>query len=216
MPSLDGVGTARQIAGLGLPTGPVVIMVTAFSREEVRREAELAGVHDVLVKPVTAAILQDATAIAMCPASIDDSTAAHADDVNDAYALLAPIRGARILLVEDNDINQMIATEILTDAGLVVELAENGEEAVRMVQAKAYDLVLMDMQMPVMDGIDATLAIRLLPGFGELPIVAMTANAMEADRQRCMDAGMNGYVAKPFEPSQLWEALLKWVAPVAV
>jgi CheY-like chemotaxis protein len=126
---------------------------------------------------------------------------------------MAMLKGARILLVEDNELNQEVATALLTDAGLVVELAENGQIAVEMVKAKPYDIVLMDMQMPVMDGIAATLEIRKLPAFDALPIVAMTANAMAGDRDRCLAAGMNDHVAKPIEPQALCDALLKWVRP---
>ena len=215
MPTLDGVATARQIAGLGLQTGPVVIMVTAYSREEVRREAETAGVRDVLVKPVTAALLQDATVSALGQSFAAAPDAPRPVQEDEWVALLAPIRGARILLVEDNDINQIVATEMLTEVGLVVDLAENGEEAVLKVQHTRYDLVLIDMQMPVMDGVTAARAIRRLPRLQGLPIVAMTANALDSDRILCLEAGMDGYVAKPFEPAELWQALLTWVAPVA-
>ena len=214
MPTLDGVSTARQISSLGLSNAPVVIMVTAYSREEVRREAEEAGVRDVLVKPVTAALLQEATVCALNGTPALEPGAAPLHEGEWAATMLAPVRGARVLLVEDNDINQIVATEILMEAGMVVDLAENGEVAVRKVQETAYDLVLMDMQMPVMDGLEATRAIRKLAGFGALPIVAMTANAMDADRLRCIDAGMDGYVAKPIEPAELWRTLLTWIAPV--
>jgi len=102
---------------------------------------------------------------------------------------------------------------LLRDAGFIVVLAENGAVAVRKVVQAAYDIVLMDMQMPVMDGITAAREIRKLPQLAGLPIVAMTANAMSGDRQRCLDAGMNDHVAKPIEPEDLWTALLKWIAP---
>jgi CheY-like chemotaxis protein len=126
---------------------------------------------------------------------------------------LTTIRGARALLVEDNELNQEVAIELLHDAGIVVDLARNGEIAVHKVGETDYDIVLMDMQMPVMDGITATQEIRKLPRFAALPIVAMTANAMESDRQRCLDAGMNDHVPKPIEPEQLWRTLLRWIKP---
>ena len=124
---------------------------------------------------------------------------------------LLSIRGARILLVEDNELNREVATELLRDAGFIVDHAENGKVAVRKVKASAYDIVLMDMQMPVMDGVTATREIRKISRFVELPIVAMTANAMESDRQTCLAAGMNDHLAKPVEPDDLWKVLLKWV-----
>ncbi|MBF0160105.1 MAG: response regulator [Magnetococcales bacterium] len=122
-----------------------------------------------------------------------------------------PIRGARVLLVEDNEINQEIATALLTDVGCVVEWASDGAVAVTKVQQQSYDIVLMDMQMPVMDGLTATRTIRQLPQYARLPIVAMTANAMQVDRERCMAAGMNDHIAKPIDPEELWSKLLHWI-----
>jgi len=124
---------------------------------------------------------------------------------------MSRLRGARILLVEDNEINQLVAREMLTDAGLVVEIAENGQVAVEMVKAGRYDLVFMDMQMPVMDGVQATQHIRQLHAAAQLPVLAMTANAMEQDRQVCLAAGMNDTVTKPIDPAALWAALLRWI-----
>lgn len=114
------------------------------------------------------------------------------------------------MLVEDNEINQEVAIGQLEDAEIAVDLAENGEIAVRMVRNKDYDLVLMDMQMPVMDGVEATRVIRADPRFNSLPIIAMTANAMAADRDRCLEAGMNDHIAKPIDPEQLFRVLLRW------
>jgi two-component system sensor histidine kinase/response regulator len=142
-------------------------------------------------------------------APVNPGTAASAGVTHDVKSTLASIQGARVLLVEDNDINQIVASEILTDAGLVVDIAEDGRMAIDMVQAKPYDIVLMDMQMPVMGGLEATIEIRKLGRFKALPIVAMTANAMAQDRLRCLDAGMNDFVSKPIEPDELWRTLLR-------
>jgi PAS domain S-box-containing protein len=131
----------------------------------------------------------------------------------DSFERLGTIRGARILLVEDNELNQEVAIELLRDAGFVVELAVNGRVALEMVGAAPYDLVLMDVQMPVMDGVTATREIRKEERLSGLPVVAMTADAMLSDRNRCMAAGMNDHVAKPIEPEELWQALLKWIRP---
>ena len=128
-------------------------------------------------------------------------------------AAAADIAGARVLLVEDNLLNQEVAAELLAIEGVVVDLAENGEVALRRVQQASYELVLMDVQMPVMDGIAATKAIRQLPMLDKLPIVAMTASVMDEDRERCLQAGMNDHLPKPIEPQRLHELLRRWIAP---
>ncbi|MBF0374700.1 MAG: response regulator, partial [Alphaproteobacteria bacterium] len=118
--------------------------------------------------------------------------------------------GARILLVEDNDLNQQVAKGLLEHAGLIVDIAANGAIAVAMVAETNYDAVLMDMQMPVMDGMEATRRIRADRRFVDLPIIAMTANAMESDRRLCLEAGMNDHVAKPFNPDDLYGVIKRW------
>ncbi len=124
---------------------------------------------------------------------------------------LEEIRGARLLLAEDNKINQQVAQELLTQAGLKVAIVNTGKAAVDQVKKERFDAVLMDLQMPEMDGYEATHAIRQEPRFQDLPIIAMTANAMAGDREKCLDAGMNDHVAKPIDPSVLFATLLKWI-----
>ncbi|WP_051140682.1 hybrid sensor histidine kinase/response regulator [Azospirillum brasilense] len=210
MPGMDGLETSSGIAALELPQAPHHIMVTSYGREEVLRGAENTAIEEVLFKPVNPSALFDGIMRVLGA----DEQPADALPVPAAAPTtdLSRLRGAHILLAEDNDLNQQVACELLGDAGMVVEIAGNGAIAVDMVQAAHYDLVLMDMQMPVMDGVAATLEIRRL-GFADLPIVAMTANAMQADRERCLDAGMNDYLAKPIDPDALWLTLLAWVTP---
>ena len=206
MPGMDGMQTARSIAALGLPAAPMVLMVTAHGRQEVMQGARaVPGISNVLVKPVSASMLFDATISALggaVPAPPEQPAPQPAAD-----PALLELRGRRVLLVEDNDVNQLVGRCMLEELGVVVEVAEDGQVALEMLERAAYDLVFMDMQMPVMDGVTATLRIREQSVWQDLPIVAMTANAMEADRQRCLQAGMNDYVSKPIEPAEVVRVL---------
>ena len=208
MPDLDGIQTSKQILALENVRAPRLVMVTAHGREDVLASAESSGMDTVLVKPVTSSTLLDTTlSILKTGEDRGDIVPQHGDQAVD----LEHLRGIRVLLVEDNEINQEVALGQLEDAEAEVDVADNGEIAVRMVGEKQYDIVLMDMQMPVMDGIEATRTIRSDPRFAQLPIVAMTANAMAADRDRCLEAGMNDHIPKPIDPDQLFGALSRWV-----
>ncbi len=208
MPGMDGIALAREIQLRTLRQAPLLLMVTAYDRDEAMPQAREAGISEVLTKPISASTLFDA---------LMRQTGGEARPVSaespDALRESAELAGARALLVEDNELNQEVATEFLRALGLVVDLASNGAVALEKVQQQAYDVVLMDMQMPVMDGLSATRAIRQLPGLQQLPILAMTANAMAEDRERCLEAGMNDHVAKPINVQELVDKLQRWVRP---
>ncbi|MEA1650915.1 response regulator [Nitrospirillum sp. BR 11164] len=205
MPDLDGMETARGIRALGLAHPPHLIMVTAYSRDDVRRAAERSGIEDVLIKPVNSSVLFDAVIRAIAGSETAEPKTRAGETPSDFAAL----QGLSILLVEDNDFNQQVAVELLADVGVSVDLAENGAIALEKIAARRYDVVLMDVQMPVMDGLTASRRIREM-GEMALPIVAMTANAMASDRERCLAAGMNDYVSKPIDPDQLFTVLARW------
>ncbi len=211
MPGLDGFETGKRIRALPeLRIRPQLVMVTAYGREEVLKQAEENSFANILIKPVTASMLFDSAVQVLGASSSQTYETAVAPT-----AELGRIRGARVLLVEDNELNREVALGLLEDAHLEIDTAENGQVAVQMVAEHNYDLVLMDMQMPVMDGLAATRAIRLNTQFRSLPIIAMTANVMESDRERCTEAGMNDHLAKPIDPDALFAALLRWIKPRA-
>jgi signal transduction histidine kinase/CheY-like chemotaxis protein/HPt (histidine-containing phosphotransfer) domain-containing protein len=213
MPGLDGIETGKRIGTLPkLDVHPHLVMVTAYGREEVLKRAEEAAFENVLIKPVTPSMLFDSVVQAL---SVSHAPVREVQASSSVERDLAPIRGARVLIVEDNELNREVALGLLEDAHLSVETAENGAVAVQMITKGDYDLVLMDMQMPVMDGVTATKAIRSNPNLQSLPIIAMTANAMDRDRQLCLEAGMNEHLAKPIDPDQLFDALLRWLPPRA-
>ena len=214
MPGMDGVQAARQIRAMPLSTRPILVLVSAHGREEMLIEAGSVGITSLLVKPVSPSLLFDTTMEALGAHTVhgQEFRTSHMDLLDESQPTLC-LRGARVLLAEDNEMNQQIACELLGDAGLVVDVAQNGEEALRKVHSARYDLVLMDMQMPVMDGVTATQAIRRIVRLRNLPIVAMTANARAEDRLSCLDAGMNDFLSKPIDPDVLWAMLLKWIKP---
>jgi signal transduction histidine kinase/DNA-binding response OmpR family regulator/HPt (histidine-containing phosphotransfer) domain-containing protein len=213
MPGMNGIELAEKVRARPYGHMPEMVLVTGYGREEVLRSAEEIGIGNVLVKPVNGSMLFDSVTrlFGTGQANVRD------DPTERSEVTLAAIRGAKVLLVDDNDLNQEVGTELLRGAGLVVDVAENGQVAVDKVRAGHFDVVLMDMQMPVMDGVTATRTLRAMPEFNELPIIAMTANAMQSDRETCRAAGMNDHVAKPIEPRDLFACLLRWVryrAPV--
>ena len=216
MPGLDGIETAKRIKeNSTLKHVPQIVMVTAYGREEVMQKAEKIGLEGFLLKPVSPSVLFDTIIQARGGEAPDTSRIAQGREEAEALAL---IKGAKILLVEDNEINQQVAKEILEGADLVVSLVDDGQQAVAAVKANTYDIVLMDIQMPVMDGYTATRKIReweteVSPQSSALPIIAMTAHAMAGDEEKSLAAGMNGHVTKPIDPDQLFSTLQKWIQP---
>jgi len=239
LPGIDGIEASRRIKKqMNLPKTPVIILVTAYGRDDVIQQAEQAGLEGFLLKPISPSVLFDTIMQTM---GRDIPSASRVKQGKDRETeILEHIRGARVLLVEDNDINRQVANEILKDAGVHVSMANNGKEAVDAVKETDYDAVLMDIQMPVMDGYTATREIRKwehelkaqssklkandtaeLSAFSlepsaqakRMPIIAMTAHAMAQDHEKSLNAGMNDHITKPIDPNQLYAALGKWIQP---
>jgi two-component system sensor histidine kinase/response regulator len=216
MPLMDGIETARRIRSLELAKYPKPIMVTAHGREEVFKGAHDVGVDEVLVKPVSASHLFETMSriiVGEPPGNLPGSRS-FASTIRPLSMSFGT--GVRVLLVEDNELNQQIVLELLGEMGLKLEIAANGAEALTKIaraldENAGYSLVLMDMQMPVMDGISATLEIRKDPRLTNLPVIAMTANVMQADQDSCYAAGMNDFVAKPIDPETLWRTVARWL-----
>ncbi len=214
MPGMDGVEVARRLGRMNLRhPPPSVLMVTAFSRDEARRKAEESGaaVAAMLAKPVTPSNLLDACLQVLLPRG--GPHAAPARDDGRVGPRRQGLAGAHLLLVEDNEVNQELACEILRREGIEVSVAENGVQALRMLEQQAFDGVLMDCQMPEMDGYEATRQLRQEARWQELPVIAMTANAMVGDREKALTAGMNDHVAKPIRPEEFFDTLARWIRP---
>ncbi|HNM39558.1 MAG TPA: PAS domain S-box protein, partial [Giesbergeria sp.] len=217
MPEMDGIETLRLMHARRLPNVPASIMVTAFCREEALDEAERQGValKSVLTKPVMPSQLLDAIGAAIDRKGlVENRTGIMAHESRNA---MRQLEGARVLLVEDNELNQELAMELLRHAGVQVTLATNGLEALETLQARGadFDGVLMDCQMPVMDGYEATRRIRDNAALRALPIIAMTANAMAGDRERALAMGMNDYIAKPLDVGSMFSTLARWLGKSA-
>ena len=213
MPEMDGVTVARRIEGMvaqeTLARLPIVMMVTAYNQDLVLQEARGISISAILTKPVNASRLFDAIMDAQ------GEQTPHAPSITEIawHKQAQTIHGARVLLVEDNQINQTVAGDMLERMGLEVTIADNGEQALLCLNRGKFDVVLMDLQMPVMDGFEASRRIRAETALIDLPIIAMTAAVMARDREACEGAGMNDHIAKPIDPTVLLQTLLKWVKP---
>jgi len=214
---MDGAECARQLQrSAHQHSPPTVLMVTDFCREEALQHLVTRGVavSGVLTKPVTPSTLFDACAMALGIAPRTNTRGArHEETILDCEARLS---GARILLVEDNAINQELAVELVRGADIEVTVAGDGRQALDLLERQHFDGVLMDCQMPVMDGYAATRALRQQPRLKDLPVIAMTANAMAGDREKVIAAGMNDHIAKPINVDELFAKLAQWLRPAGI
>ena len=206
MPETDGLELATRIRSDLESSAPAIVMISARGVEHLHEDAIRRGFRYWIAKPATPSDLLDAIVDAVFEERPSGLSA-----LDEAEPVEVPqLKGLRVLLVEDNEINQELATALLLEADVDVKLAADGQEAVDILQQQPVDLVLMDMQMPVLDGLEATSIIREDPRLKDLPIIALTANAMAGDRQRCLEAGMNDYLPKPIEPEKLYAILQEW------
>ena len=211
MPGMDGLTASEKIKKHpNLTKIPKIILVTAYGREEIMNQADRIGLDGFLIKPVAPSMLLDA---AMAAFGKDSGSGRKRRGPGVDPEGVDHIKGAQVLLVEDNEINQQVAQEILGGAGLKVTTVGDGRQAVDAVQTGNYQAVLMDIQMPVMDGYTASLEIRKDKRFDDMPIIAMTANAMAGDKEKAIEAGMNDHVAKPIDVKQLFSCLGQWIQP---
>ena len=210
MPDMDGVETARKIRALELSPSPRLILVTALAPDDRLQQVRADGFAAVLLKPV-----EPSSLLNILLSLSDRGPGRSGLAANERFAApcfdVAKLVGRRVLVAEDNEINQTVAQEFLEAMGFVVDVANNGEEALARAGSAHYDLILMDVQMPRLDGLDATRRLRRETRFATLPIIALTANATQGDREQCLAAGMNDFLAKPFSPTELSEILCHWL-----
>ncbi len=211
MPVINGIETAKRMHELHLAKPPHLVMVTAFGREEAFSAAQEVGFESVLIKPFSRSMLFETIAAVLGSADNAALPTRLQPRTKKPNPVEGRLCGKRILLVEDNELNQEVALGLLADTGASVDIANNGQEALDIVERSTFDLILMDMQMPVMDGLTATRHLRQHEANKSIPIVAMTANALLSDKERCLDAGMNDHLAKPIVPEELFALLEKYI-----
>jgi len=210
MPGLNGFQTAAKINEVLNPEDiPKYILVTGYGRDEILQGVEKAEFEGFILKPVNQSLLFNTIMQAFGHDRQENKKVS-----KDSFPVgFDQVRGAKILLAEDNLINQQVATEVLAGEGFFVHIANNGQEAVDLVETEYFDIILMDLQMPVLDGYKATEKIRSLGKYDQLPIVAMTADAMTGVRDNVIKVGMNDYITKPIETEKLWQSLVQWIKP---
>ncbi len=212
MPEMDGMELAVRLRDMpDLSVRPRILLISAHGQNEMTLQMNFRVVDGILPKPFQPSKLFDA--IARISGRDRMATGRFRIGAQFNQEHIAQIRGARLLLVEDNKINQQVAQELLEGFGVGVLVAENGEEALALLDEEAFDGVLMDMQMPVMDGVTATREIRKNPKYAQLPIIALTANVMVSEQNEFLDAGMNDHIGKPIDPDRLVATLARWVRP---
>ncbi|MBI9091029.1 MAG: response regulator [Desulfobacterium sp.] len=219
MPDMDGITASKRIKRLPGGSKIPIIMITGFGQETEIQQAQTAGIDAFLFKPITKPLLFN-TIFRFFEEKKQGEGGRTRTMITTEVMNMERLKGARILLVEDNEINRQVAVELLEHRGIIVENAGNGKEAVAVVTAQTgnshrFDAVLMDVQMPEMDGFEATRTIRKWesPATGRLPIIAITAHAIKGDREQCFEAGMNDYITKPMDPDRLFSTLKKWIRP---
>lgn len=210
MPVLDGTQTARLIHDLDSPS-PKILLIATHEKDEPPSGAEPMKLDGLLIKPISHSTLFNGIMGAFGKLDAGEKLVSGRKHKN--KDLTKKIMGARILLVEDHEINQQVAQEILEQAGFFVRIANDGQQGLAMTREQEFDLVLMDLQMPVMDGYEATRHIRREKTHTQLPIIAMTASAMAKDREKALEAGMNAHVSKPIDLNELFGTLAKWITP---
>ena len=214
MPTMDGLDCAQQLTQRATrhPT-PAVLMLTAFSRDQVLRrlDQQHLAVSALLTKPITPSTLFDACIAALGLASFQPTRTARREQALENHR--TRLSGVRVLLVEDNAFNRELAFDLLSQAGVIVGIACDGREALEVLARQSFDCVLMDCQMPVMDGYAATRALRQQPHLKNLPVIAMTADAMVGDREKALAAGMNDHIAKPIKIDEVFTTVARWACP---
>lgn len=213
LPPADRIQSARRIKkGQGLSHIPAIIMTYDLIDNNFAQQNEAEIIDSFLTKPLSSPSLLNGILQLFSQKTKEvqeEKSPLHTEQKKSLNA----IKGARILLVEDNEINRHLAKEMLENAGLVVTTANNGKEAVSLVKESSFDLVFMDVQMPVMDGLKATECIRKDDTFKDLPIIAMTAHAMSSDKKKSISTGMNDHISKPYNSEQLIQIIIKWIHP---
>lgn len=209
MPQLNGMETIKKvISDPDIKVKPKFIMVTAYGRDDIFDSEDESILDGFINKPVTPSIVHDSIASIYKEETVVNDISAESEEDN---KMIDNLRGAKVLLVEDNEVNQELAIELLEDIEVAVTLAENGIQAIEKAKQKDFDLILMDMQMPVMDGIQASKILRSESRYDNIPIIALSANAMVDDIKKCKDAGMEDHISKPINVNILYNTMAKWI-----